>query len=320
MPVNNNLRIEKLPMELRFGQKAKTEVKNLEEGINVTAVDFTPYEQVLDKIGYCKATWNEDPFKEYTKEEKEENLINMFTGKTLPTVLETIRFTFLLEGLTYVEISHILRYRGASFSALCTADRDQRNDNVAIPSSIEQSSQFKDRYIKLMNEMKDLYAEMVDTKEISIFDARYVLPKAATSYYYMSMNFRDIMHFIKQRIDRSIQPQTDNILAYKMWLEVCKAYPILTTLNIVNFDEPSWFFIKTHTSGHASNIYLPEEHNAKHFEYNEKSFMYNKTRPEMCGMDKDAVYKFDKIKKSIEDEIEKIKEDYLKSKHETSNK
>lgn len=314
MPVNNNLKIEKLPMDIRFGEKPRTDINVLESGIKATLTQYPTYEQLLSYLpNFCNATWVEDPFKKYSRKEADEIMIKMFTGKTLPTALETIRFTFVLEGLTYVEISHILRYRTAAFSALCTADRDQRFDSVAIPSSINQSKEFKERYIKLMHEMKQLYVDMVDTKEISIFDARYALPKAATSYYHMSINFKDLMGFIKGRIDRAIQPQTDNILAYMMWKEICKVYPVLTTLDLVNFDEPSWFWIKTHTSGHCSNIYMPEPHNAKMLEYNEKSFMYDKTRPEMCGMDEDARYIFDDIKKSIEDEIEEIKQNYLNS-------
>ena len=238
----------------------------------------------------------------------------MFKGQTLPTALETIRLTFTLENLTYIEISHILRYRGFSISAQCTADRFQTNDSAAIPAAIYQSDEFRERYENLIHEMKKLYQDMVDSKEISIFDARYILPKASTVYYHVSMNFKDLLHWIRQRIDRAIQPQTDNILAYKMWLEVCKVYPILTTLDLVDFDAPSWFFIKTHASGHCSNIYQPEEHNAKHFDYNEKSFLYDKTRAEMCGTNPDAVYMFDEIKSNIEKEIEEIRLNCLANK------
>ena len=312
---NNNLPIQKLPMEIKFGQEPHTDIRILERAINAKLISYPSYEQLLSYLpNFCQATWEDNPYKEYTREEAEQVLIKMFKGQTLPTAKETIRLTFTLENLTYIEISHILRYRGFSISAQCTADRDQRDDNVSIPASIAQSKEFKERYEKLMLEAKQLYVDMVDTKEISIFDARYVLPKAATVYYHVSMNFNDLLHFVKQRIDRAIQPQTDNILAYKMWLEVCKVYPIPTTLDLVDFDEPSWFFIKTHASGHCSNIYQPEEHNAKHLEYNEKSFMYDKTRPEMCGMDDDAVYIFNEIKQEIEDEIEQIRQDYLKSK------
>ena len=99
-----------------------------------------------------------------------------------------------------------------------------------------------------------------------------------------------------------------------MWLEVYQVYQILTTLDLVNFDEPSWFFIKTHASGHCSNIYIPSEVNAKHLDYNEKSFLYNKRRNEMVGMDKDAIDVYGKIKQEIREEVEKIKEEYLKNK------
>ena len=315
MPVNNNLPVQKLPMEVKFNQKPTTEINILERAIDAKLIQYPTYEQLLSYLpNFCQATWEDNPYKEYTREQAEQVLIKMFKGQTLPTAKETIRLTFTLENLTYIEISHILRYRGFSISAQCTADRDQRNDSASIPASIAQSKQFKERYEKLIHEMKQLYTEMVDTKEISIFDARYILPKASTVYYHVSMNFNDLLHFIKQRQDEAIQPQTDNILAYKMWLEVCKVYPILTTLDLVDFDEPSWFFIKTHASGHCSNIYIPSEVNDKHLEYNEKSFLYNKRRNEMVGMDKDAIDVYGKIKQEIREEVEKIKEEYLKNK------
>lgn len=315
MAVNNNLPIQKLPMEVKFDVVPTTKINILEKSINAKLIQYPTYEQLLSYIpNFTQATWEDNPFKVYERDEAEKILIKMFKGQTLPTALETIRLTFTLENLTYVEISHILRYRGFSISAQCTADRFQTHDSASIPASIHQSDEFRERYETLIHEMKKLYQDMVDSKEISIFDARYILPKASTVYYHVSMNFKDLMHWIRQRIDRAIQPQTDNILAYKMWLEVCKVYPILTTLNLVNFDEPSWFFIKTHDSGHCSNIYQPEPHNAKHFEYNEKSFLYDKTRPQMCGTNKDAKYIFDEIKSEIENELEEIKRDYLKYK------
>lgn len=312
MPVNNNLPVQKLPMEVKFNQQPTTEINILERAIDAKLIQYPTYEQLLSYLpNFCQATWEDNPYKEYSKEKAEEILIKMFKGQTLPTALETIRLTFTLENLTYIEISHILRYRGFSISAQCTADRFQTDDSAAIPAAIYQSDEFRERYENLIHEMKKLYQDMVDSKEISIFDARYILPKASTVYYHVSMNFKDLLHWIRQRIDRAIQPQTDNILAYKMWLEVCKVYPILTTLDIVDFDMPSWFFIKTHASGHCSNIYQPEPHNAKHFDYNEKSFLYDKTRAEMCGTNPDAVYVFDEIKSNIEKEIEEIRLDYL---------
>lgn len=315
MPVNNNLPVQKLPMEVKFNQKPTTKINVLEKSVNAKLIQYPTYEQLLSYLpNFCQATWEDNPYKEYTREQAEEIVVKMFKGQTLPTALETIRLTFTLENLTYIEISHLLRYRGFSISAQCTADRFQTDDSAAIPAAIYQSDEFRERYENLIYEMKQLYQDMVDSKEISIFDARYILPKAATVYYHISMNFKDLLHWIRQRIDRAIQPQTDNILAYKMWLEVCKVYPILTTLDLVDFDSPSWFFIKTHASGHCSNIYQPEPHNAKHFDYNEKSFLYDKTRAEMCGTNPDAVYMFDEIKSNIEKEIEEIRLNYLSNK------
>lgn len=285
MPRNTEIDSIKLPMEVKFGKKPKTEFKVLETDIKLSLIQAPSYQDLRSYLPqFCEATWAEDPYNVYTYEEADEVLAKMFTGKTLPTALETIKLTFLVENITYIEISHLLRYRNASFSAQCTADRFQHDDAVMIPESIHNSSEFKERYETLCREMKQLYADMVDSKQVSILDARYILPKASSSFYYMSISFKDAIHFIKQRIDRAIQPKSDNILAYQMWFELCRQYPILSTLDIIDFDEPSWFWIKTARTGHSSNIYLPEDHNDK-FMWNPDDFIYQKQREEMCGTD-----------------------------------
>ena len=154
MPINNNLPVQKLPMEVKFDKKPTTKINVLEEAIDVKLIQYPTYEQLLSYIpNFCQATWEDDPYKKYSKEEAEKILIKMFKGQTLPTALETIRFTFTLENLTYVEISHILRYRGFSISAQCTADRFQTDDSAAIPASINQSDEFRERYINLIQKV-----------------------------------------------------------------------------------------------------------------------------------------------------------------------
>lgn len=315
MPQNNNLKPVELPMEIRFGKQPKTDIKVLEDTLRAKLVDGPTEESLLSYIpGYVNATWAENPdeYETYSDEKKFSSIVKMFKGKTLPSALETIKFTFLIDGITLQEVTHIIRHRTASFSAVCTGDRFMYYDDVFVPESIKNSDEFYERYKKLAEESKQLYVDMVNSKDISLMDARYAMPRSSSQAYYMSISYKDLIGFIRQRIDRAIQPKSDNILAYQMWLEVCKQIPMLAALDLVDFNAPSWFFINTSRTGHSTNLYLPEEHNDK-FEWNENDFIYQKTREELIGTNEDAVSTFeDKLNYYIE-EVNKIKENYLKN-------
>ena len=314
MPKNNNLTPVKLPMPIRFGEKPVTEMKVLEDELKVTLVDGPTEEQLLKYIpGYVNATWSEDitEYERYSKEKKFDSIVKMFKGKTLPSALETIRFTFTIDGMALQEVTHMIRHRTASFSAVCTGDRFMYNDDVLVPEAIKNSDEFYKRYVELAEKSKELYTDMVDSKEISLMDARYAMPRSSRQTYYMSMNYKDLIAFIRQRIDRAIQPKSDNIIAYQMWLEVCKQIPMLAALNLVDFNSPSWFFINTSRTGHSTNLYLPEEQNDK-FEWNEEDFIYQKEREELIGTNEDAKSTFMEKLNYYTEEVEKIKNDYLK--------
>lgn len=318
MPENKNLKPVKLPMNIKFGEQPKTEFKILEQALNVKLIQYPTEEELKSYIPeFVNATWTEDieKVRNVNDNNKLKSIVKMFKGKTLPGALETIRFTFLIEGMTYQEVSHILRHRNATFSAVCTGDRFQHFDDVLIPEAIYNNKEYRERYEKIALEAKQLYSDMVNEKKVSLMDARYALPRSGQQTYYMSINYKDLIGFIRQRQDTAIQPKSDNILAYKMWLAVCQAIPLLSVLNIVDFNYPDMFFIKTSRSGHATNLYIPEEKNDK-FEWNREDFIYQKTREEMNGFDntpEDYQSIWSKTKASVEESLEKIKKEYIQN-------
>lgn len=314
MPKNNNLNAVQLPMDIRFDVEPETEFKVLEDSLQVTLVDAPTEEQLLSYIPqYVNATWAENAFeyKDYTDEHKKMSVVKMLKGKTLPSALETIRFTFMITGITLQEVTHILRHRQGSFSAVCTGDRFMHFDDVIMPESIANSPEFAERYKQLAIESKKLYADMIDTKEISLMDARYALPKSTNQTYYMSMNYKDLVGFIKQRIDQAIQPASDNIMAYQMWNAVCKQLPIVSLAEVVDYEMPSWFFINTARSGNSTNLYLPAPHNDK-FEWNEDDFIYKKQRYELSGTNGKPSTFSNKLNSYIK-ELNEIKAEYEKN-------
>lgn len=282
MPVNNNLKPVELPMDVKFGKAPKTNFKNNLNSIKVTMIDYPSITELLTYIpSFVDATWAEDPEKLYNGDEAIGLLTDMFEGRTLPGARETMKFTFRIQGISLQEVTHILRHRMATFSADCSGDKWWTDKDALVPYSIENSPEFYERYRDVVEASKKLYCDMIDSKDISIMDARYILPRCLETYYYMSIDYNNLLAFIKQREDVQIQPETDNVLAYQMFHCLLAVYGKLVA-NAVDFSNPSTFYQKMARTGKATNLYFPEPY-IDNFEYNENDFIYQKRRCELNG-------------------------------------
>ena len=323
MPKNNTLEPVELPMVLRFGEKPKTEFKNNLDSIKVTLMQAPTMDDLRKYLpGFANATWSEAPddYDNLSIEKKDELIRDVFLGKTLPTALETINLNFRIEGISLQEVTHIIRYRNASFSADCSGDKWWTNKAALVPNSIQNSNgddDFYSRYKEIVEMSKQLYCDMIDSKKISIMDARYILPRCLETYYYMRISLKDALHFIKQRIDKQIQPETDNVIAYQMYCEILRQFPVAN--GIVDIHTPSYFYINTARTGKATNLYFPDADSDK-FEWNEKDFIYQCYRNEMNGTDEGAKNHFDEVLSQTESTIKllessndvKLQEDHKK--------
>lgn len=292
MPVNNNLKQCGFPMNVRFDEKPTTVFKNNLDSIKVTLLDHPDQENVINYMSmFLDATWVDTPAESanMSKDKKIQYLKDCIAGKTLPTALETMQFTFLIEGISLQEVTHILRTRTASFSADCSADKWWTHKAALVPNAIQNSHELYERYKKLVEETKQLYCDIIDSRQISIMDARYILPRCLETFYYMSIDFKNLVSFLHQRFDRQIQPETDNVLAYKMYDELITAMPIFKGL--IDIDEVPRHWVATSRTGKCTNLYKPEE-NADVIEYNENDFIYNVKRSELNGTNPGATNKF----------------------------
>ena len=151
MPVNNDLEPIELPMDLKFDRPFDTEFCNNLEALNVELVDAPTTNQARNVAWhYVKATWADTPGEINPKNApdslKSKNLLDVLQFRALPTPMECLGFTFRLSGLSFQEVTHIIRHRAGSFAAQCTGDRDLRDDPVVIPEAIENSPEFLERY------------------------------------------------------------------------------------------------------------------------------------------------------------------------------
>lgn len=324
MPKNNNLEPVKLPMEIKFGKEPTTEFKNNLRSICIELLDAPSMDDLRKYLpAFANATWSETPYDydDLSVGEADELIREVFLGKTLPTALETINLNFRFSGISLQEVTHIIRYRQASFSADCSGDKWWTDKAALVPNSIQNSNgivpspegvgkydydedlDFHRRYQEIVNMSKKLYCDMIDSKKVSIMDARYILPRCLETYYYVRMSLKDALHFIKQRIDKQIQPETDNIIAYQMYVEILKRYPVAK--GIVNIHAPSAFYINMARTGKATNLYFPDV-DSDTFEWNEEDFIYPCYRSDMNGTDPLAENLFDDLLEEYDSVIKEL--------------
>jgi len=281
MPESKDIPKVELPMDLRFDEPVETKFLTENEAIKVKMINHPPknYKEICYKM--IMSTWADEPIdiKTVSQEDIDKTFQELITFKTLPNSMEMLDFTFLIEGLTHIEISHMLRHRTFSaVHALCSGDRDLRKDNVVIPESIK-NSEFKDRYEQLSEDCKQLYADMVDSQDVSLMDARYILNRNQPYYYYFTMNLKDAMNFINQRKCTQIQPYTDNLIAKGIYDNIISIIPEVAEVISMNCDSRC-HYVRTANTGKATNLYLPDKaHDI--FDWNPENFIYKKRRHEM---------------------------------------
>ena len=319
MPLNNELTPICLPMDLKFDEKPRTEFFNNLLALKVDLVDAPTSEQARNVAWhYVKATWADSPdeidpdFANVAVKSK--NLLDVLQFRALPTPMECLGFTFCLSGLSFQEVTHIIRHRAGSFAAQCTGDRDLRGDPAVIPESIQNSPEYLERYKELVLMSKRLYADMTDSKVVSMMDARMILPKCMTSFYYMRLNLKDLIGFVRQRQDIQIQPAADNILAARMAIAACKSVPELT--QVFNFDKPDFHYINTFRVkegdkwiSRGTNLYQPEPKNDT-FEYHEEDTIYPCRREDLNGTHGTCEKVFTAMWRDLMSEFQDLKTEY----------
>lgn len=304
MPKNNDLPSIELPMVQKWGKKPTTDFVNNLLSLKIELISAPSQEELLSYIpSFVNATWAESPIESYSDEMKEKTLREMFLGRTLPTALETIGLVFRISGISMQEVTHILRHRSASFSADCSGDKWWTDKRALVPNSVQNSDEFFERYKRIVEESKQLYCDMIDSKKVSIMDARYILPRCLETFYYMRMSFKDAIAFIRQRIDKQIQPETDNVMAYMMYREILKIYPLAA--GVVDVHAPSSFYVMMARTGKATNLYFPDK-DSDVFDWNEDDFIYQCERSELNGTNDDAINLFEVVSASLFAQIEEL--------------
>ena len=145
----------------------------------------------------------DDDSNDIYSEEEMNKLIKHVLDSGHLSVLEHVKFTFSIEGLSRAATHQLVRSRvGVTFSQQSQRYVDMSGefdlDNFVIPSSIEKNQTAKLKYIATLIKLQDTYNTL---KELGIpsEDARFVLPNGVKSNIVMTMNCAALLNFFGQR-------------------------------------------------------------------------------------------------------------------------
>jgi thymidylate synthase (FAD) len=128
------------------------------------------------------------------------DFLKMVMGFGHFSVTEHATFTFSISGVSRALTHQLVRHRIASYT-----QQSQRYVKFAkneieyvTPPTIAGDKEAKKIYDDLMKAVADTYEKLIGRK-IPPEDARFVLPNAATTNIVVTMNARELLHFIRLR-------------------------------------------------------------------------------------------------------------------------
>ncbi len=142
-------------------------------------------------------------------EERKRHLIELLRKLGHESVFEHACFTFRVEGISRVCTHQLVRHRLASYTQQSQRYVKLRNPKYIVPESI-MDSEFRDEYMELLERASDLYRRMVESG-VRKEDARFILPQGIETKIVITMNARELRHFIKLRCDKSAQWEIRNL-------------------------------------------------------------------------------------------------------------
>lgn len=206
--------------------------------MKVTLVDYPRY---ADYKAYCSARvcysdkgfvdiWCETPMTGMDKEDVENDkalkLLKNIVDKGHGSVLEHCVFTFSIEGISRACSHQLVRHRIASYSQ--QSQRYVRGDlfDFVVPDKILDNPNALLLYDDIMSRIQLIYKKLVDECGIPKEDARYILPNATTTNIVVTMNARELLHFIELRSSPRAQWEIRE-LAQEMLRQVKEVAPVI---------------------------------------------------------------------------------------------
>lgn len=127
------------------------------------------------------------------------------------SVIEHAVFTFAIEGISRACSHQLVRHRMASYSqqsqryVKMSGKVNESQFDFVMPESIDKASDdVFNEFLSLMDAIDKTYQSLIE-RGIPEEDARYVLPNACCTNLVVTMNARELRHFLKLRLCKRAQ-------------------------------------------------------------------------------------------------------------------
>ncbi len=183
-----------------------------------------PREGGVDKLIAESGAISHAPHFKTLNQERVENLIRLLRRLGHESVFEHASFTFRVEGISRVCSHQLVRHRLASYTQQSQRYVKLKNPKFVVPESIF-GTEFEKEYLEILDKASDLYRRMVGGG-IRKEDARFILPQGIETKIIITMNGRELRHFIELRCAPDAQWEI-RTLAREMLKQAYKIAPIL---------------------------------------------------------------------------------------------
>lgn len=309
MPHNSKIEVKTKPADVLKGEIPRTQFKDSLEAVKVDLICYPDSRTDLCAYAFQKATWMTEPYLPLKNKKQDRKIVKdlkvyAFEKKGLPLSLELYDFVFCVSGITRIVTHQIVRNRiGATYSQQASGDKDWRHHSALVPRSIYRRKELYKEFKKQVLEAKILYANMLDTMEIPVLDARRILPHCLETFIYVKFNLVTLASFIQKRDCVQTQEPEMVIVARKMKEVVLQKFPNLVSL-LKNLCKEGKCYYSLFDRQVGTSMFIPDKDHD--FEYNKNNFFYDKTVQEMIydlpevpceyyiGMDKVRKLEFEK--------------------------
>lgn len=228
------------------------------------------------------ASWGKPWNSDITQEEIISQLNKILKDGALLNSFEMNNFVFLIEGVTRITTHALVRHRiGVSVFQQSTAITDMRHCDILVPRSMSlQNSHILEDYIQWCLDAKMKYSKAVDSG-MSVQEARIFLPSTNANMIYMSFNLASLLNFYAKRTDESEEYLQANEICRQIKKIFDEKYPEISHILQSSCGKTC---LHSKNSMFANSIYVPSEKDDI-FDWNPESFLYPKTRNEMCWND-----------------------------------
>ena len=162
------------------------------------------------------------------------------------SVIEHVSFTFAVSGISRACSHQVVRHRLASYSQQSQRYVDMSEAEFVIPDSLKDWSMkwyepddfepdVRINAEGLLSQITEAYKDMV-SKGVPEEDARYILPNACTTNIIVTMNARELLHFLELRMCGRAQWEIREL--------ACKMYDLANRVapEIMKYAGPSCHF------------------------------------------------------------------------------